>query len=220
MQDQQPRRLLSPVAIASLTTLVIATAGGAAWWTWKNQAVQPAPNPIENAQPQDPGAASQPSDRTPSDRTPATTLPLPAETALQVYWLTPTDTRIQLSPSAVKLTSITTPEAMLTAAMEELLAGPTQTSVATTIPAGTRLLDLSLKPDGIHVNLSREFTTGGGSTSMTGRLAQVLYTASSLDPNAKVWVSVEGKPLEALGGEGVVVEQPTTRQQFAKDFSL
>ena len=220
MQDQQPRRLLSPVAIASLTTLLIATAGGAAWWTWKNQSVQPAPNAVEHAQPQDPGAVSQSPDGAPSDRTPATTRPLPAETALQVYWLTPTDTGVKLSPSAVKLTSLTTPEAMLTAAMNELLAGPAQTSVSTTIPAGTRLLALNLKPDGVHVNLSREFTTGGGSASMTGRLAQVLYTASSLDPNVKVWVAVEGKPLETLGGEGITVEQPTTRQQFEQDFPM
>jgi spore germination protein GerM len=31
---------------------------------------------------------------------------------------------------------------------------------------------------------------------------------------------VEGKPLEVLGGEGLELEQPLTRENFKKNFAL
>jgi spore germination protein GerM len=82
-------------------------------------------------------------------------------------------------------------------------------------------LSLRVAPQRIDLDLSREFIQGGGSDSMVGRVAQVLYTATSLDPTAKVYLSVEGQRLDEnhpLGGEGVILQQPLTRQQFAVDF--
>lgn len=98
---------------------------------------------------------------------------------------------------------------------------PTLDRLSSTIPRGTRLLSLQIKPDGIDLNLSQNFTQGGGSASMIYRVAQVLYTATSLDPQAKVYLSVEGKLLDEetpLGGEGLILQQPLTRQQFMKDL--
>ena len=103
-------------------------------------------------------------------------------------------------------------------ALSYLLSGPQQDNDVTTIPTGTKLLSLKLDKQGIHINLSQEFTTGGGSASMTGRIGQVLYTATSLEPNRPVWLAVEGEPLTELGGEGLEVVQPLTRQNFEENF--
>jgi len=51
---------------------------------------------------------------------------------------------------------------------------------------------------------------------MSSRVAQVLYTATSLQPNARS-VDIEGKPLEFLGGEGLLLEQ---RQESFEALAL
>lgn len=56
---------------------------------------------------------------------------------------------------------------------------------------------------------------------MIYRVAQILYTATSIDSQIPVFLSIEGRPLDRnypLGGEGLLLEYPLTRQQFHQDF--
>ena len=115
-----------------------------------------------------------------------------------------------------------TPENTLTLAFADLMTGPTDSNgeAATTIPEQTELVALTVEADGVHVDLSNEFTVGGGSASMIGRLAQVVYTATTLEPETPVWISVDGSPLTLLGGEGLEVRQPVTRSDLEEDFGV
>lgn len=139
----------------------------------------------------------------------------------QMYRLEIVDNRIRLTPEPF-YTVATSAKIALTQALEKLLAQSPAFDPTTTIPQGTKLLNLQLGKDGgVHVNLSQEFSQGGGSSSMIYRVAQVLYTATSIDPQAPVFLSVEGQPLNEdhpLGGEGILLEYPLTRQKFNREF--
>jgi spore germination protein GerM len=140
----------------------------------------------------------------------------------QVYWLRSNQNKLTLvAKSLPPNRSGSTPQQVLTIAVQNLLSAKPRDDLSSTIPKGTKLLSLHVRSDGVHVDLSPEFRSGGGSTSMIYRVAQVIYTSTSLDPNQKVFISVGGQSIDQnhpLGGEGLILQQPTTRTQFAADF--
>jgi spore germination protein GerM len=143
----------------------------------------------------------------------------------QAYWLRSHQNKISLvaKPLPPSTSTPTSPQQLLTTAIQNLLAASPGGELSSTIPPGTKLLSLQALADGVHIDLSPEFQTGGGSTSMIYRVAQVLYTASSLNPTEKVFISIAGQPIDEdhpLGGEGLILSQPLTRSQFAGDFFL
>ncbi len=212
--ERRSRRF--PAGVMAGLAAVALTAGGAtAWWT-----AQRLMNPTastSNTTTVTPNSTVQNPD------TSGTTAQEPtrpaAEQTVQVYYLKDTGTKLELVPANISVSSNQPTEA-LKGAFAELLKGTTTGTATSTIPTGTRLLNLDVKDNGVYVDLSSEFTSGGGSASMTGRLAQVIYTASTLNPTAPVFISVEGRPLETLGGEGLIIDQPMTRAKFDQEFTL
>lgn len=202
MQDKQDVRRIPIGLVAGVSAALLTAGSGAAWWAWNSMNSSPTP-----------------SAPTPTAQSPQTAQP-PTEEKVQVYWLNTTNNKIELAPSAITLPEAKEPSKILESAFGSLLEGPANPAFSTTIPKGTELRKISLESDGVHVDLSEEFTTGGGSASMMGRVGQVVYTASSLDPTAKVWINVEGKPLDVLGGEGLELNQPLTRETFKENFPL
>jgi spore germination protein GerM len=141
----------------------------------------------------------------------------------QAYLLEIAGDRLQLVPNPVSFGVGESETAVVERALKEVLAAANDPNALSMIPAGTRLLDVKVAADGIHVNVSQEFRSGGGSASMVARVAQIIYTATSVDPKASVFLSIEGKPVDRnlpLGGEGLILRQPTTRAEFREDFSL
>jgi spore germination protein GerM len=203
MKDQQGSNRNSSGVVAAVSAAVVAVSGGVAWLTW-NSKNPPTP-------PQSPQTLTQPGK--------TTTLQPGQEQTANIYWLKDNGKNLELAPQQVKIAAAQ-PNQVLEKAFESLLAGPTEGGESTTIPKGTKLLGVTVNNDEIRVNLSEDFTSGGGSSSMMGRVGQVVYTATTINPNAKVYIDVNGKKLDVLGGEGVVIDQPLTRESFKKDFPL
>lgn len=202
MKDQQGSNRNSSGVIAAVSAAVVAVSGGVAWLTLQSN------NP------------PTPSGSSPTITQPGKTPAQPGqEQTANIYWLKDNGTNLALAPQPVKIAAAQ-PNQVLEKAFENLLAGPTEGSDSTTIPQGTKLLGLKVNNDEVRVNLSEDFTSGGGSSSMMGRVGQVVYTATTLNPNAKVYIDVNGKKLDVLGGEGVVLDQPLTRESFKKDYPL
>lgn len=230
MENNKGFRQIPLGILIALGILVLASGGSAAWFTWRTLNPTPpiaefptleedledlAETPIEQV-PIEPIEPAEPT------KQPETTQAPQQQVSVQLYWLKDTGNRFSLAPETVSLSVQGDESAQLKAAFEQLLskAGDPEQNAFTTIPEQTQLIDLSVEADGVHVNLSEDFRYGGGSASMMGRLGQVIYTASALNAEAPVWISVEGKPLNLLGGEGLIVDQPMTRSDFQSAFEL
>ncbi|MBF2070785.1 GerMN domain-containing protein [Fischerella thermalis] len=202
MSQQQGSKRVSSGVIAAISAAVVLVGGGVGWLTW-NSSQDTNPTPSERLVPGNPPQVGN-------------------EQTTQIYWLQNTGTNFKLVPQSVQVqANRNQPNQFLTAAFQRLLEGPTEgSSGSSTIPQGTKLLGVDVQGDTVRVNLSGEFTSGGGSTSMQGRIGQIVYTATSLNPNAKVYIDVDGKQLDVLGGEGLELEQPLTRQNFKENFQL
>jgi spore germination protein GerM len=103
-------------------------------------------------------------------------------------------------------------------AVSELLKGPTSEEKTqgyySEIPQGTKLLGLSEGHDNtVVVNLSSQFNTGGGSNSMEQRFEELKKTVYSVDRKHTLAITVDGKPLDTLGGEGLEVNESAKREQ-------
>ncbi|MGE5228211.1 MAG: GerMN domain-containing protein [Deltaproteobacteria bacterium] len=111
--------------------------------------------------------------------------------------------------------------AVARAAMEALVGGPNADEKAaglgTAIPKGTRLLGISVDGAVATVDLSGEFASGGGSLSMTARVAQVVYTMTQFKTIRAVAFMLDGERVATIGGEGVIVDDPQRRADW-QDF--
>jgi spore germination protein GerM len=139
------------------------------------------------------------------------------------YWVLVEKSRTRMIPVQVALAPQASSYVMLSAAFSQLLSNPNFSSRNSSIPANTKLLSMRVDANDVYIDLSKEFLAGGGSASMINRLHQVVYTATSLNPNGQVFISVEGKPLDEknpLAGEGLMVRYPINRQQLAEDFAM
>ncbi len=205
MEDPQNNRIIPIKIVAGIATVLIAIGAGLTWWT------------LTSRSPKEP-VISSPNTTSPSPLISPSPSPV-IEQSISIYWVQDQNSKSVIVPQPLPIKTQNEPTALLTSAFEQLLTSSPDSNQFSEIPKGTTLLKLTTNNNDVYVDLSPEFTQGGGSASMTGRLGQVVYTATTLNPNNKVWLSVGGKPLTVLGGEGLEIPQPITRAIFEKEFS-
>jgi germination protein M len=148
----------------------------------------------------------------------ATVSPTPpvraVRTPLKVYFLRGEKlVSVQRSPSVVA-------NAVAGFSIRELLQGPNRSEraagLSTTIPTGTRLNRITILDGTADIDLSAAYASGGGTLSMTARLAAVVYTLTQFPTVQRVTFRLDGTRVTAFGGEGIILDKPVTRARFTE----
>ncbi len=105
-----------------------------------------------------------------------------------------------------------------------LIAGPTETQradgLSSSVPPDTVLLGLTIRDGLALVDLSRQFESGGGTFSMTARLAQVVYTLTQFSTVDEVEFWLEGQAVTVFSSEGLVLDGPVSRADYLAALPL
>jgi len=100
-------------------------------------------------------------------------------------------------------------------AMESLFSGPSKiekiTGVYSEIPPETKLLGIKEDKNSYTINISDDFEVGGGADSMRIRVQQLITTATKAANGKDVYLEINGKRVEYVGGEGIMILQPLQR---------
>lgn len=110
-------------------------------------------------------------------------------------------------------------EDALNKAISELLRGPRKNErergLTTLIPAGVKLLKTKIEGEAAIIDLSRQLENyGGGSRRAIGVVGQIIYTATEIRGIKKAWIWEAGSREIILGGEGLVLDRPLSRQEL------
>jgi len=99
--------------------------------------------------------------------------------------------------------------------MEALFSGPNGfekiAGVYSEIPPETKLLGIKEDATSYTINISDDFEYGGGADSMKIRVKQLVTTATKAAGDKDVYLEINGKRVEYIGGEGMIILQPLKR---------
>jgi hypothetical protein len=213
----QHRRIPVLALLAALATLAACSPSGGLGQV-PSRAPTPAPS-VEQGSPDVTAGPSAPGSGSPGTPVPSATAgPSGGETTVvrAYFYLGGEPGSAGLVPL---LREVPRTPAVGTAAIRALLAGPTATEsaervITSAVPDGSRLLGLTIENGVATVDLSSEFESGGGSLSITVRLAQVVYTLTQFPTVESVLFEIEGRPVSVFSGEGLVLDGPVGRAAF------
>lgn len=211
-----------PVIIAALVIALVATAGLAIGCERAGeqdggpsgeQTVTPEPPAEQTATPEPADPVEPDAEDGSAGEQPATT---PETITVRLYWVSAGENALGIERT------VPYTKAVATAAMRELLAGPTAAekatwpAISTAIPAGTKLLGLTVSRGVAKVDLSGEFASGGGTFSVTARLAQVVYTLTQFPTIDAVEFYLDGVKVETFSSEGLILDGPQRFEDYER----
>lgn len=157
--------------------------------------------------------------------------PLPApgpaviagKTDVQVFFVrTEAGGRAQTLATVHRRVSIGPKEALAAEALRAAIAGPSRVErsrgLAGEIPPGTTLRAVTIAGGVATVDLGVAFAQGGGSSSILGRVWQVVYTTTQFPGVSSVQLLIGGRRVDTLGGEGLLVGAPLRRPPTVPTF--
>ena len=102
--------------------------------------------------------------------------------------------------------------------IKELIAGPTQwektkKGLSSEIPIATKILSIREGDNNILIDLSSTFESGGGAESTEIRVRQLIKTAQA-NTKLPVYLYINGKQADVIGGEGIMIKQPLTENSL------
>ncbi|MBE7705781.1 MAG: hypothetical protein E7Z91_00845 [Cyanobacteria bacterium SIG30] len=97
-------------------------------------------------------------------------------------------------------------------AIDLLLEGTTKNEqskgIYSEIPNDVKILGVTNYKDKIIINLNSKFVRGGGTTTILNRIKQLKKTVDEQSGKKPIYLQIEGKQVEYIGGDGVFLEQP------------
>ena len=70
------------------------------------------------------------------------------------------------------------------------------------------------KKDKVIVDLSSDFQYGGGADSLYSRVKQLIKTSLANSKNKPVYLYIDGKQANVIGGEGIMINQPLNEKSL------
>ena len=102
-------------------------------------------------------------------------------------------------------------------AIKELISAPTQweknKGLSSEIPSNTKILSVREGSNNILIDLSTAFESGGGAESTYIRVRQLIKT-SQANTNLPVFLYINGRQADVIGGEGIMIKQPLSERSL------
>ena len=105
-------------------------------------------------------------------------------------------------------------------AIKSLISGPTEweksKGLSSEIPSNTKILSVREGGNNILIDLSSSFESGGGAESTYIRVHQLIKTVQA-NTKLPVYLYINGKQADVIGGEGMMIKQPLSERSLLND---
>ena len=113
---------------------------------------------------------------------------------------------------------VPTGENKLEYAIKELLKGPNlvekSTGAYSEVPKTTKLLAVKQTGNKVVIDFSSDFQYGGGTDSVYSRMMQLIKTSLANTKGKQIYLYLDGKQVNVIGGEGIMISQPLTEKSL------